>query len=190
MTNPLSVWHVAEIRSRYTDSGNRCNPDIGKLAHIAIAHDVATLCGEIERLRNDIQELTCGDPSRVTNEHTGEEYLGKDRDELRAIIIERDIEIERLQRQLGDCELSLRVYDDGASEYWLRHPSDEPRESPSGRDHEKSVVARGETGGALRSQESALSNGLSQKSNAGLAEIERHLNETNPNIERRPDDPL
>lgn len=39
----------------------------------------------------------------------------------------------------------------------------EPAESPSGRDHEKSMVARGETGGALRSHESALSNGLSEK---------------------------
>jgi|ERR1700758_3864854 len=36
----------------------------------------------------------------MTKEHTGEEYLGKDRDELRAVIIERDIEIARLQTQI------------------------------------------------------------------------------------------
>lgn len=40
-------------------------------------------------------------------------------------------DIDRLLRRLSDCELSLRVYDQGgASEYWLRHgqPTHEPCE--------------------------------------------------------------
>jgi hypothetical protein len=49
-------------------------------------------------------------------------------DHLRARIESQRQEIERLQRQLSDCELSLRNYDDGVSEYWLRHPSHEPCE--------------------------------------------------------------
>jgi hypothetical protein len=35
-------------------------------------------------------------------------------------------EQQRLKDQLAYCELSLRNYDDGVSEYWLRYPSDEP----------------------------------------------------------------
>ncbi|MDB6104115.1 MAG: hypothetical protein JWO52_4114 [Gammaproteobacteria bacterium] len=40
----------------------------------------------------------------TSDEHTGEEYLGKDRDELRAIIVERDIEIDRLNLRIAKLE--------------------------------------------------------------------------------------
>ena len=43
----------------------------------------------------------------MTKDHTGEEYLGKDRDELRAIIVERDIEIEQLRGNLSLAEDGL-----------------------------------------------------------------------------------
>ena len=51
MARPLTVWEVAEIRGRYTSPDNACKPtEIQRLAPIAIAHDIAALCGEIERL--------------------------------------------------------------------------------------------------------------------------------------------
>jgi hypothetical protein len=49
---------VYEIRSRYTTPNNACKPDeIQRLAPIAIAHDVASLVGEIETLRSRVSKL-------------------------------------------------------------------------------------------------------------------------------------
>jgi len=43
---------IYEIRSRYTTPDNACKPDvIQKMAAIAIAHDVASLVGEVEECR-------------------------------------------------------------------------------------------------------------------------------------------
>lgn len=64
----MNVWSVAEIRSRYTDSQNRCRSDIGDLANIAIAHDIATLCGEIERLRAALTRYGKHDSSGMSDQ--------------------------------------------------------------------------------------------------------------------------
>ena len=49
---------IYEIRSRYTTPDNACKPDvIQKMAAIAIAHDVASLVGEVEECRNRIWKL-------------------------------------------------------------------------------------------------------------------------------------
>lgn len=49
---------VYTIRSRYTSPDNACKPDeITRLAPIAIAHDVASLVGEIETLRIERSRL-------------------------------------------------------------------------------------------------------------------------------------
>jgi hypothetical protein len=58
----MTVWEVAAIRGRYTSPENKCKAiEIQRLAPIAIAHDIATLCGEIERLRG----WSSGDESGV-----------------------------------------------------------------------------------------------------------------------------
>jgi hypothetical protein len=62
-----------------------------------LTSETCTTCGKARGHKPNF----CSNPwhdSIPSNEHTGEEYLGKDRDELRAIIIERDIEIESLQQ--------------------------------------------------------------------------------------------
>ena len=49
---------IYTIRSRYTTPGNACKPvQIRRLAEIAIAHDIASLVGEVEELRNHVAKL-------------------------------------------------------------------------------------------------------------------------------------
>jgi hypothetical protein len=46
---------IYEIRSAYTTPDNSCRAlEIEKRAAIAIAHDIATLVGEIERLHSEV----------------------------------------------------------------------------------------------------------------------------------------
>lgn len=47
------------IRARYTSPDNRCKPEqIARLAPIAIAHDIASLVGEVEACRSTVMKLT------------------------------------------------------------------------------------------------------------------------------------
>lgn len=49
---------IYEIRSRYTTPENACKPEkIQRMAPIAIAHDIASLVGEVEELRNHVWKL-------------------------------------------------------------------------------------------------------------------------------------
>ncbi|HEY0684681.1 MAG TPA: hypothetical protein VGD45_20260 [Steroidobacter sp.] len=47
--------------------------------------------------------------TRTSKERDLSEYLGKDREELRSILGERDAEIERLQEQLRGCSRELAI---------------------------------------------------------------------------------
>lgn len=52
-TEATQIIDIYTIRSRYTSPDNACKPEkIRQLAPIAIAHDIATLVGEIEQLRS------------------------------------------------------------------------------------------------------------------------------------------
>jgi SMC interacting uncharacterized protein involved in chromosome segregation len=52
----------------------------------------------------------------VINTRVSDDYLGKDRDELRAIIYERDDEIERLTRQRDSFEHQVDLKNEGLRE--------------------------------------------------------------------------
>lgn len=58
MGRMLSMGEIYAIRARYTSADNACRDDIGRLAHIAIAHDVASLVYEIERLAGEALKLS------------------------------------------------------------------------------------------------------------------------------------
>lgn len=56
-----AMLDINAIRSRYTSADNACKPEeIRALAPIAIAHDIASLVSEIERLRAEIEALKAG----------------------------------------------------------------------------------------------------------------------------------
>ncbi len=66
--------------------------------------------------------------------------------EWQRVLETRDDKIERLESQLSDCEMSLRVYDGGVSEYWLRHPSAETTVIARSKSQERRFAAQGVTG--------------------------------------------